>query len=173
MNFDPAEVQIVLPDATFDSKITIRMGGKTAEVFYLGAGQNPGDTFVHFPHDRTLYVGGPFARKNWSNMSFTPSVDGWIAILRKLAAFDVDRFLPGHGDVGSKQDVLDEASLLADVQAAVKKAIAEGKSKEEIRELAFPQYSGLRNYNRRKNFLEALHHLFTTGKPQFPYGEGA
>jgi cyclase len=173
MNLDPKEVSIVLPDATFDSKLTIRMGGKTADIFYLGAGQNPGDTYVHFPHNRTLYVGGPFARKNWSNMSFTPSVDGWIAVLQKLAAFDVDRFLPGHGDVGTKEDVLDEARLLADVQVAVKKAIAEGKTKEEIRKLPFPQYEQLRNYNRRENFLEALFVLFTTGKPQFPYGDGS
>lgn len=172
MNFDPKEVQIVLPDITFDSRLTIRMGGKTAELLYFGPGQNPGDTFVHFPHDRTLFIGGPFARKNWSNMSFTPSVDGWIAILQKLAAFDVDQFLPGHGDVGNKQDLLDEARLLADVQVAVKQAIAEGKSADEIRKLPFPQYADLRNYNRRENFLEALHFLFTTGKPQFPYGEG-
>lgn len=169
MKLDPAEVKIVLPDVTFDSKMTIRMGGRTVEILYLGPGQNPGDTFIHFPHARTLYVGGPFARKNWSNMSFTPSVDGWIALLQKIAAFDADRFLPGHGDVGSREDVLDEAKLLADVQAAVKKAIAEGKSKEEIEKLDFSQYAHLRNYDRRAPFLAALHHLYTTGKPRFPY----
>jgi cyclase len=169
MNLDPAEVKIVLPDMTFDSGLTIRMGGRTIEILYLGAGQNPGDTVVHFPHARTLFIGGPFARQNWSNMSFTPSVDGWIALLGKLAAFDVDRFLPGHGDVGSKQDLLDEAKLLADVQTQVKGAIAAGKSKEDVAKMDFPQYAGLRNYDRRSPFLEALHHLYTTGKPQYPY----
>jgi hypothetical protein len=58
------------------------------------------------------------------------------------------------------------------VQIEVKKAIAAGKSREEIRKLEFPQYATLRNYNRRENFLEALHHLYTTGKPLFPYGAG-
>lgn len=171
MNFDPKEAVIVLPDITFDSRMVLRMGNRTADMFYLGAGQNPGDTFVHFPHARALFIGGPFARKNWSNMSFTPSVDGWIAILRKLAAYDVDTFLPGHGDIGNKQDVLDEADLLADVQAAVKKAMAEGKSRAEIEKLDFSKYATLRNYDRRAPFLAALHHLYTTGKPQFPYGE--
>jgi len=169
MKLDPAEVKIVLPDVTFDSKMTIRMGGRTVDILYLGPGQNPGDTVVHFPHARTLFVGGPFARKNWSNTSFTPSVDGWIALLEKLAAYDVDQYLPGHGDVGNKQDLLDEAKLLADVQAAVKKAIAEGKSKEEIEKLDFSQHANLRNYDRRRPFLAALHHLYTTGKPQYPY----
>ena len=160
----------MLPDVTFDSRLTIELGGRKVEIMYLGAGQNPGDTLVHFPHARSLYVVGPFARKNWSNLSFTPSVDGWIALLQKIAAMDVDMFLPGHGDVGSRQDVLDEAKLLGDVQAEVKAALARGMSKEEmVKTLRFAQYANLRNYDRIDVFIEALHHLFTTGKPMFVY----
>jgi cyclase len=170
MQLDPAEVKTVLPDVTFDSRMTITLGGRTVEIIYLGPGQNPGDTLVHFPHARALFVGGPFARKNWSNMSFTPSVDGWIVLLQKIAAMDVDMFLPGHGDVGTRQDVLDEAKLLADVQTEVKAAIAKGMSQEDIvKNLRFPQYAELRNYDRINVFIEALYHLFTTGKPLFPY----
>ena len=170
MQLDPAEVKTVLPDVTFDSRLTLRLGDRTVEIMHLGAGQNPGDTLVHFPHARALYVGGPFSRKNWSNMSFTPSVDGWIALLNRIAAMDVDFYLPGHGDVGTKQDVLDEAKLLADFQAEVKAAMARGVSKEEAaKTLRFPQYASLRNYNRINVFIEALYHLNTTGKPLFPY----
>jgi hypothetical protein len=80
-------VKTVLPDLTFDSRLTLDLGGRKVEIMYLGAGQNPGDTLIHFPHARAIYVGGPFARKNWSNMSFTPSLDGWIALLKKIAAY--------------------------------------------------------------------------------------
>jgi len=170
MKLDPAEVKTVLPDITFDSNMTIELGGRTVEIMHLGAGQNPGDTLVHFPHARALYIGGPFARKNWSNMSFTPSVEGWIALLNRVAAMEVDRFLPGHGDIGDKQDLLDEAKLLADFQAEVKAAIARGVPKEEaVKTLRFPQYSHLRNYDRIGGFIEALYHLNTTGRPLFPY----
>lgn len=103
-------------------------------------------------------------------MSFTPSVEGWIALLNRIAAMDVDLYLPGHRDVGAKQDVLDEAKLLADFQAEVKAAMARGVSKEEaVRTLRFPQYVHLRNYNRINVFIEALYHLNTTGKPLFSY----
>jgi glyoxylase-like metal-dependent hydrolase (beta-lactamase superfamily II) len=163
---DPAEVALVLPDLTFDSGMTIALGNRSVQLMYLGAGQNPGDTLVHFPHARALFVGGPFARRNWSNTTFTPSVDGWIALLNKIAAMDVDRYLPGHGDVGARQDVLDEAKLLADFQAGVKGALAQGLGKEEmVRSLKFPQYGDLRNYHLIHGFIEALHHLYTTGKP--------
>ena len=38
-----------------------------------------------------------------------------------------------------------------------------------VKELRFPQYADLCNYNRIDAFLKALHHLFTTGKAMFPY----
>ena len=83
---------------------------------------------------------------------------------------NVDHFLPGHGDVGTRADVLDEVRLLTDVQAGVKAAIAAGMSRAEIvKNLRFPQFANRRNYDRIDVFLEALHHLYTTGKPLFPY----
>jgi len=171
LKLDPAEVKTILPDVTFDSRMTIKLGGRVVEIMYLGPGQNPGDTLVYFPHARALYVGGPFANNNWSNMSFTPSMDGWIALLGKIADMEnVEVFLPGHGDVGTRQDVLDEAQLLTEVQAGVKAAIAAGMSREEIvKQLRFPQFANRRNYDRINVFLEALYHLYTTGKPLFPY----
>lgn len=169
-NLDPKEVRTVLPDMQFDTTLRIGSGQRVAEIFYWGPGQNPGDTMIYFPHAKAVFIGGPFARKNWSNMSFTPSVDGWIGLLNKVAALPVSLFLPGHGDVSTREDVLDEVKLLADLQAEVKKAMAAGMTKEQIvKELRFPQYANLRNYERIDVFLEALHHLFTTGKPLFPY----
>ncbi len=163
---DPAEVALVLPDIAYGSSLTLTLGNRSVQVQYMGPGQNPGDTLVHFPHARALFVGGPFARRNWSNTSFTPSVNGWIALLEGIAAMDVDTYLPGHGDVGTRRDVLDEAKLLTDFQAGVKSALAKGMSKEEmVRSLSFPQYSDLRNYHLLHGFIEALHHLYTTGKP--------
>ena len=165
-NLDPAELRMDLPDVAYDGGMTITLGGRTINVIYLGAGQNPGDTLVHFPHARAVFVGGPFARRNWSNTSFTPSVDGWIALLQKVAAMDVDRFLPGHGDIGTRGDVLDEARLLSDFQAAMKAGIAKGMSREElVKTLRFPEYQDLRNYDRLHGFINTLHHLLTTGKP--------
>ena len=38
-----------------------------------------------------------------------------------------------------------------------------------VAKLRFPRYAGLRNYDRINVFIEALHHLYTTGKPLFAY----
>jgi glyoxylase-like metal-dependent hydrolase (beta-lactamase superfamily II) len=167
---DTSELQMVLPEVTFDSRFIIHMGGRTAELISLGAGQNPGDTLVHFPHARTLFLGGPFSRQNWSNYSFTPSVENWIALLRKAAAFDVDTFIGGHGDVSKREDLLEYAQMHEDFLKAVKAGIAEGKSRDELADtIKMEQYSHYRNYHRLRGWVYALHHLLTTGKPMAQY----
>ena len=125
---DTSELQMVLPEVTFDSRFTIHMGGRTAELISLGAGQNPGDTLVHFPHARTLFLGGPFSRQNWSNYSFTPSVENWIVLLRKAAEFDADTFIGGHGDASKREDLLEYAQMHEDFLKAVKAGIAHSSS---------------------------------------------
>jgi len=169
-NLDPGELQMVLPEVTFDSRLTLQLGGRTAELIHLGPGQNPGDTLIHFPHARTLFLGGPFARRNWSNYSFTPSVENWIALLRQAAAFDADTFIGGHGDVSTREDLLEYAQLHEDFLREVKAGIAQGKSRDELADtIRMPQYSHYRNYHRMRGWVYALHHLLTTGKPMAPY----
>ena len=148
-NLDPNELKMVLPDVTFDTRFTVHLGGRTIELMNWGAAQNPGDTLIHFPHARLLFLGGPFSRRNWPNFTFTPSVENWISILRKAAALDVDAYIGGHGDVGTRADVLVYAQMLQDFLNEVKAGIAAGKSRDELADsIRMPQYSQFRNYHR-------------------------
>jgi cyclase len=168
--YDPAEVKLVLPDVTFDSRLTLTLGGRTVEILYIGPGQNPGDTFIHFPKERVLYAGGPFSRQSWPNPSFTPSMQGWIEVLNKIAAMDVDKYLGGHGDIGSREDVLNEAQMLADFDAGMRAAVAKGMSRDEIiKSVKFEKYKDIRNYYRMNLFITSYYHFLTTGKPQNAY----
>jgi cyclase len=165
--FDPAEVSLVLPDVTFDSKLTLHLGGRTVELLYLGAGQNPGDTLVYFPREKVLFSGGPFSKNSWPNPSFTPSMVNWVEMLRKMAAMDVDKYLGGHGDIGARQDVLAEAQMLSDFDAGMRAAVKKGMSREEIFKSApFEKYKDVRNYYRMNLFISSYHHFLITGKPE-------
>ncbi len=168
--FDPAAVKLVPPDVTFDSTLTLNLGGRTVELLYMGAGQNPGDTFVRFPKERVLFAGGPFSKQSWPNPSFTPSMTGWVELLRKLAAMDVDVYLGGHGDIGAKADVLHEAKMLEDFDRGMREAVAQGMSKEDIyKNVKFEQYKDIRNYYRMNLFINSYYHFLTTGRAQNAY----
>jgi glyoxylase-like metal-dependent hydrolase (beta-lactamase superfamily II) len=168
--FDPNEVKLVLPDLTFDSTLTLNLGGRTVELMYLGPGQNPGDTFVRFPKERVLFAGGPFSKNSWPNPSFTPSMTAWVELLRKLAKMDVDVYLGGHGDIGAKQDVLQEAKMLEDFDRGMREAVAKGMSKDDIiKNVKFEQYKNVRNYYRMNLFIGSYYHFLTTGRAQNAY----
>lgn len=168
--YDPNEAVLVLPDVTFDTSLTLHLGGRTVELLYLGAGQNPGDTFVRFPKERVLFAGGPFSKNSWPNPSFTPSMSGWIEVLKKIAAMDVDVYLGGHGDIGTREDVLQEARMLEDFDRGMREAVAKGMSRDDIiRNVKFEQYRDVRNYYRMNLFIASYYHFLTTGRPQNAY----
>ena len=102
---DPAEVVLVLPDIVFDSRMSLQIGGRVAELMYLGPGQNQGDTLVYFPHARALHTGGVFHSRSWANTSYTPSFEGWIDVLVAMADIDADVYLPPHGPLATAADL--------------------------------------------------------------------
>jgi cyclase len=165
---DPAEVKLVLPDVTFDNRMTIRLGAREVRLFYLGPGQQAGDTFVAFPHARALFTPGAFGKHSMPNMLFTPSVDNWVKLLDEVAAMDVDTILPAHGDVATRADAKELAAMLADEYTTVKDAVNRGVPLDRaIATLTFPQYKDWRNYGRLQGEIRALYELIQTGKRSY------
>jgi cyclase len=169
--WDPNDVKLILADVTFDTEMTIYLGGREVRLFYLGPGQNPGDTFVLFPQERVLFTPGGIVNHSIPNFAFTPSVDNWIKLVDQIAARnDYDRFLPAHGDVGNHDDVKEFAAMLTDVYTTVKGAIAKGMSPQEAAQrFTFPQYKDWRDYARMKDgtTIKALYELIQTGKRSY------
>jgi len=166
--FDPSEVRLILPDVTFDNEMTIKLGGRAVRLAYLGPGQQAGDTFVFFPHARMVFTTGMFGPRSMPNMAFTPSVENWIKLLDRLAAMDVDKILPAHGDVSTSKDVKELAAMVADEYATVQDAIAKGTTLDEaLRTVKLPQYKDWRNYNRLEGEIRALYELIGTGKRSY------
>lgn len=167
-NYDPAEVRLIVPEITFEGELTLQIGGRDIKLAYYGPGQQAGDTFVLFPHARMVFTTGMFGPRSMPNMAFTPSVEGWIALLHRLAAMDVDKILPAHGDVSTTADVKELAAMLADEYATVKSAVARGVSVDDaVKTLTFPQYKDWRNYRRLPGEIRALYELIQTGKRSY------
>src|SRR2546427_3337489 len=168
-NYDPKEVKLILPDVTFDDQMSIYLGGRGIRLMYFGPGQQPGDTFVLFPHDRALFTPGAFTSHSMPNMAFTTSVDNWVKLLDKVAAReDYDVILPAHGDVAHREDVRELQSMLADEYATRKGAVAKGTTLEQAQQtLTFPQYKDWRNYTRLKSEIKNLYELIQNGKRSY------
>jgi glyoxylase-like metal-dependent hydrolase (beta-lactamase superfamily II) len=167
-NYDPADIKLTLPDVTFDHGMTIRLGNREIRLAYSGPGQNPGDTFVLFPHARALFTPGAFARRSMPNMAFTPSVENWIELLTETAGMDVDTILPPHGAMASRADVQELADFIRFEYALVQKAVADGVSVDvATKTLDFSPYGTWLNFNRREHDVRSLYELIETGRRSY------
>jgi cyclase len=167
-NYDPGEVRLTLPELTFDQEVNIRLGARNVRLVCFGPGQNPGDTFVFFPHARAVFTPGAFARRSMPNMAFTPSVESWISLLERLPVKDGDTVMPPHGDLATPADVNDLAQFLRFEYALVKTAVdAHVPVENAIKTLDFSPYKSWGNLNRREHDIRALYELIETGRRSY------
>ncbi len=165
---DPAKIELIPPDILFDSGATIRLGGRTVELIYLGAGQNEGDTLVYFPHARALHSGGVFHNRSWANTSYAPSFEGWVSVLRAMKRIGADVYLPPHGDLATEADLDAFTNFIVQISSGVRAAVAAGTSLEDMLEqLTFDEYRDWRGYERRERNLTAIYELMTVGEAQY------
>jgi cyclase len=92
-----AAVPEAAPDATFDEAVSIDLGGRVAEVRFLGRGNTAGDAVVWLPKERVLaagdlvvhpvpYLGGGFPAD-------------FVRTLGRLVELDPLLIVPGHGEL--------------------------------------------------------------------------
>jgi len=162
------DVTLVPPDLLFDHRMTLELGNYVVELIYLGAGQNEGDTLIYFPHADALHTGGVFHNRSWANTSYTPSLAGWINVLRAIRTIDASIFLPPHGQVANSQDLEEFTNFISTLNEVITASVAQDITLEQMLDThLFSDYSDWRGYDRRERNLTALYQLVTSGQAQY------
>jgi glyoxylase-like metal-dependent hydrolase (beta-lactamase superfamily II) len=144
---------VVMPDQLVDDKKVIVLGGTTLELDYLGRNHSDNSLVMRLPKEKIIFVVdfAPIQTLQFRNIPDNVSPLEYISSLKKLAALDWDRMIPGHpnagGRLGTKQDVLDDIAYMEDLSAAVKKEADAGKCIDAaIKEVKLPKYEKWANY---------------------------
>ena len=75
------------------------------------------------------------------------NIDDWMGQIETAMTLDFDIFAPGHGAVGTKTDLADVRSYMADLRAGVLEALQAGKSVDQIKaDLTLDAYSDWGQY---------------------------
>jgi glyoxylase-like metal-dependent hydrolase (beta-lactamase superfamily II) len=114
---------------TFTGRHTVTLGGKSVEMIHLGGVHAPDSSVIYFPAERTL-VGGDMLRVR--RMPFNIEPGPWHNAMRIMMAVDFDHAAPGHGVMGTKQDIGRMQQYIADVTDGVVAGIAAGRSLADI-----------------------------------------
>ena len=150
----------VLPDETMDDRRTIRLGGTTLELHYLGLNHSDSTIVMLLPKEKILFavdflpVGAVPGR---GMIDFFP-LEAEESIKRVLK-LDWDRLIPGHpgapnGRLGTKADVQDQLTFLQDASAAVRAEAQAGKCWDPVeKELKLPKYASWPGYEANLPFV--------------------
>ncbi len=93
-----------LPNQTFRQEINFHGSERNAVLTFAGPAHTSGDAFLTLPSEKIAFIGdiGFFEQ-----MPYMQDCDpfGWVEILNKLVESDLEIFIPGHGPVGTKEDL--------------------------------------------------------------------
>jgi cyclase len=126
-----SRLKISQPVLTVDDSLTISEGRRRVELRVIGAGHTDGDLVAYLPDDKVVFCGDLFFNKALPNTQ-DGSLLEWIRTLPELLKLDADKFVPGHGPVGSREDVKEFAAYLDELRQLVEAGVKRGDGVEQI-----------------------------------------
>jgi glyoxylase-like metal-dependent hydrolase (beta-lactamase superfamily II) len=131
----------VVADATFDKTWTASVGDETITAVHHGPGHTGADATVHFERAHVVHMGDLLFHERHPRVDRPAgaSIQNWMTILEKVGKdMPADTvFIAGHAKEGlpvtvDRQAVLHFRNYFDAVLALVRKAIAQGQTKEAI-----------------------------------------
>jgi cyclase len=132
----PPAPELALPKETYKDAMTLRLGGRTAELRHPIDVHTDGDTTIYFADANVLVAGDLVFYGRYPNIDvvYGGSIDGMIRGTDELlnVAREDTKIVPGHGPAGSKAMLRDYRTMLAAARERIAKLKAAGKTEEEV-----------------------------------------
>jgi len=118
---------ITVPTQTFSSEMTLRLGGLDFKLISLPRNEAGDDATVYLPAAKVLFLGELFQNDYFPRIG-SRNVHDWIDTLRQVEGWDVDVYVPGHGEPGGKKELTEFRQFLEWLEKEVETRFKEGKS---------------------------------------------
>jgi len=92
----------------FSERLVLFGNTRRVAIYFLGAAHTAGDIVVLLPDEKILFSGDVVLSKRAPYM-VSPDVSpkGWEDTLARLAKLDIEKVVPGHGTLGTRQAIAD------------------------------------------------------------------
>ncbi|AVM26007.1 MBL fold metallo-hydrolase [Bacillus pumilus] len=105
------DIQVVLPDVTFDRRMEIDLGGVTCVVQHVGGDHAADSVIVYVKEEKILFLGDCIYPKMYAeNVHYT--LKEILRLLDELDAFEADTYIPSHQRPWSKEEFRQETDKL-------------------------------------------------------------
>jgi len=123
-----------VPDMNFSNEMNLPIGNQVLQLLYPGPYHQQGNIFVYLPEHKVLMAvdhvvpGGLL----WKHLGVTPDVPALIKSIDQALALDFDVYVGGHGQPGTKQDILVQQVYVNDLRENAMAALNEVNRTEVI-----------------------------------------
>jgi glyoxylase-like metal-dependent hydrolase (beta-lactamase superfamily II) len=122
------------PTVTFADTMVFDDGVRRVELAKLGPAHSKGDAVAYLPKEKILFAGDLCV--NWKSGNNVADRDAdipnWVRVLDRLAGWDVQTLVPGHGALGTTATLHAQGTYLDDMWKQVAAGKRAGKSAEEL-----------------------------------------
>jgi cyclase len=159
-----------LPILTFDHDVTVHLNGEDIRALHFPSGHTDGDSIIFFPQSKVVHMGDDFVRYGFPfiDLAAGGSVEGMIIaceeVIPKLPP-DV-KVIPGHGAIGTLDDVREYITMLKETRAVVQKGVQQGKTLDQLKQekVLDPWKKWNGDYVTSDIFIETLYNDLTGNK---------
>lgn len=149
-----------MPDRTFETELSLRVGAKEVRLAKLGPAHTRGDVLVHVPADRMAFTGDLLFHEVHPAVG-AESVSDWIAACERMLAWDLDCVVPGHGPITDLSGVRGLKVYLEYFRAEARARFDSGMPLEDAaRDLSFDAFRGWADEERIVITLASLYREF-------------
>ena len=161
---DAKETTIVLPDITFMDELNIILDSDTIRLIYPQSTHTDCNILVEFSNQNALATGDFFSHQVMPYIDFSANCDteNWIKQTKIFADKNYAFVIPGHGNLASSKDLIEQGNYLSDLRAKVKSLIDINKSLSEIQNsIKMDEYSSYDYKVMLPLEIEAIYNEFT------------
>ncbi|WP_042150232.1 MBL fold metallo-hydrolase [Paucisalibacillus sp. EB02] len=112
-------LELILPNQTFTSELSFHGENCNAKLFTLGGGHSVCDSVLYIPEDKVIFMGDLLFVKCHPTFFEESNPSIWVEILRRIEGLEFDIAIPGHGPVGTKEDVTKLITYITDIKEIV------------------------------------------------------
>jgi cyclase len=125
-----------LPKITFEDQMRFYFNGNAIDIVNTGNGHTDGDAQIYFREANVIHTGDMFVRYGlpFIDRDNGGTADGMIEALSNIASL-IDNetiIIPGHGQLASRDDLLEFRNMLVMIRGRLVRAKVEGLSVEEM-----------------------------------------
>lgn len=132
------EIKTRLPNVFVEDEKFLNGPERKVQLLSKGHGHSDGDLILYLPDEKILFTGDLVFNDMHPYMGQS-NPEGWRKWLDFMGTLDIDQLIPGHGKIGSAEELEEMKNYIKSIEGLAKELIEKDTPVEELAETPVPE----------------------------------